>query len=67
MNNLIKILAWLSGGVGIVLMLLGVIAVLNGDRAFGHFWANYFYPASNFLMLGIFLLLAILVGKFKKV
>ena len=58
-------LAWISGGIGIVMMLLGVIAVLNDNHFLGHFWQNYFYPAYNFLLLGIFLFLAALVQKEK--
>jgi hypothetical protein len=63
MKNALKILAWVSGGVGIIMMLLGIIAVLNGDRFMGHFWSNYFYPAYNFLLLGIFLFVGVLVQK----
>ncbi len=66
MQNTLKLLAWLSGGLGIILMLLGVIAVLAGNKLFGHFWENYFYPAYNFLLLGIFLFLADIAGKDKK-
>jgi len=65
MKNVFKILAWVNGGVGIIMMLLGSIAVLNGDRFLGHFWSNYFYPAYNFILLGIFLFLASLVQKAK--
>jgi hypothetical protein len=65
MKNSLKILAWVSGSVGIIMMLLGSIAVLNGDRFLGHFWSNYFYPAYNFILLGIFLFLASLVQKAK--
>lgn len=66
MKNSLKILAWVSGSVGIIMMFLGSIAVLNGDRFLGHFWSNYFYPAYNFILLGIFLFLAALVQKDKK-
>ncbi|MDO9254905.1 MAG: hypothetical protein Q7U54_05265 [Bacteroidales bacterium] len=66
MKNGLKILAWVSGSVGIVMMLLGSIAVLNGDRFLGHFWSNYFYPAYNFILLGIFLFLAAIVQKGKE-
>jgi hypothetical protein len=63
MKNLFKIMAWINGIIGIILILLGVIAVLAGDRFLGHFWSNYFYPAYNFILLGIFFFLAILVSK----
>jgi hypothetical protein len=65
MRNIFKILAWINGGVGIILMLLGGIAVLAGDRFLGHFWSNYFYPAYNFILLGIFFFLAIATCKDK--
>jgi hypothetical protein len=66
MKNLFKILAWICGGVGIILMLLGLIAVLAGDRFLGHFWSNYYYPAYNFILLGIFFFLAMIAGKENK-
>ncbi|MBK7173710.1 MAG: hypothetical protein IPH84_10865 [Bacteroidales bacterium] len=66
MKNLFKWLAWASGAIGMILMLLGIIAVLAGDRFLGHFWSNYFYPAYNFILLGIFFFLALLVKKGKQ-
>jgi hypothetical protein len=66
MKNSLKILAWVSGSVGIIMMLLGSIAVINGDHFLGHFWSNYFYPAYNFILLGIFLFLAAIVQKGKE-
>jgi len=66
MKKFLMIFAWLNGIVGIILMLLGIIAVLNGDRFLGHFWSNYFYPAYDFIVLGIFLFLAIIAMKHMK-
>lgn len=66
MKNILKILAWLNGAIGIILMLLGIIAVLAGDRFLGHFWSNYFYPAYNFIVMGIFFFLAIIVSRESK-
>jgi multisubunit Na+/H+ antiporter MnhB subunit len=66
MRSFFKIMAWINGAVGIVLMLLGIIAVLAGDRFLGHFWSNYFYPAYNFILLGMFFFLAILINKDNK-
>jgi hypothetical protein len=66
MNNTLKILAWISGGVGIIMMLLGIIAALNDNHFLGHFWSSYFYPAYNFLLLGIFLFVATMVQKEKR-
>ena len=65
MNKNIKILAWASGSVGIIMMLLGVIAALNNNHFLGHFWSSYFYPAYNFILLGIFLFIAIIAQKDK--
>jgi hypothetical protein len=65
MKGITKILAWVSGSVGMIMMLLGTIAVLNGDRFLGHFWSNYFYPAYNFILLGIFLFVATIAQKDK--
>ncbi|MBK7212175.1 MAG: hypothetical protein IPH88_02520 [Bacteroidales bacterium] len=61
MKKLFVILAWINGVVGFILMLLGIIAVLAGDRFLGHFWSNYFYPAYNFILMGIFFFLAIMI------
>jgi hypothetical protein len=66
MRNFFKIVAWINGAVGIILMLLGIIAVLAGDRFLGHFWSNYFYPAYNFILLGMFFFLALIVSKDNK-
>ena len=63
MKNLLKMCAWLSGGIGIIMMLLGIIAVIAGNHLMGHIWTSYFYPAYNFLLLGVFLFLAMLVNK----
>ncbi len=65
MKNGLKILAWISGGVGVIMMLLGIIAALNDNHFLGHFWSSYFYPAYNFILLGIFLFLAVMVQKDK--
>jgi len=61
MKKYLKIFAWVCGAVAIVMMLLGIIAFLAGGRLMNHNWANYFYPAYNFMILGIFSLLLILV------
>jgi len=66
MRKFYQILAWISGFIGILLMLLGIIALLSGNGLLGHFWSNFYYPAYNFLLLGIFFFLAVLVCKDKK-
>ena len=63
MKNKLKLLGWISGAIAIVMMLLGIIAVLNGGIFMNHMWSNYFYPAYTFLTLGIFLFVAALVQK----
>jgi hypothetical protein len=63
MKNALKNLAWLSGAIGIVMMIVGIIAVVVGGILWDHMWSNYFYPAYNFLLLGIFLFVGILATK----
>ena len=63
MKNTLKMLAWFSGSIGIIMMVIGTIAVLAGGILWNHMWSNYFYPAYNFLLLGIFLFVATLVDK----
>ena len=65
MKNNLKLFAWISGAIGIAMMLLGIIAVFIGGILLNHMWSNYFYPAYNFLLLGIFLFLAMQVTKDK--
>jgi len=65
MKNTLKILAWLSGAIGIIMMIIGTIAVLAGGILWNHMWSSYFYPAYNFLLLGIFLFLGAMVSKEK--
>jgi hypothetical protein len=66
MKKYLKILAWASAGIGILMMLLGSIAVLNDNHFLGHFWSSFFYPAYNFIQLGIFFLVATMVIKEKE-
>lgn len=54
MKKLLQITGWLSGAIGLVLIILGIIAVLAGGILFNHYWSNYFYPAGVFLLFGIF-------------
>ena len=66
MRNLLKIFGWVSGTIAIVMMLFGIIAVLNGGIFINHRWSNYFYPAYNFLLLGVFLFVGALLYKEKE-
>ena len=67
MKNPLNLLAWLSGAVGIVFIILGVIAlgfsVFAHDFFLGHRWESFFYPATPFVMVGMFFFLASIVNK----
>lgn len=65
MNNTLKMIGWFSGAIGIIMMLIGIIAVIAGGILWEHMWSSYFYPAYNFLLLGIFLFLGSIVSKEK--
>ena len=65
MKNILTMLAWLSGAIGIIMMIVGTVAVFAGGILWNHMWSNYFYPAYNFLLLGIFLFLGAIVSKEK--
>jgi len=59
MKKLFCVLSWLSGLAGIALMLIGGIKFLMGTEFLGiKNWENVYYPAYNFLLLAILLLLA---------
>ena len=66
MKNIVKNIAWFSGAIGIVMMIIGIIAAIAGGILWNHRWSNYFYPAYNFLLLGIFLFLGSLLSKDSK-
>jgi len=66
MKNTLNMTAWVSGAIAVVMMLLGIIAVFTGGVLFHHMWSNYFYPAYNFLLLGIFLFLGGMASKEKR-
>jgi hypothetical protein len=65
MKNTLRMLAWLSGAIGIIMMIVGIIAVAAGGILWNHMWSNYFYPAYNFLLLGIFLCMGAMMSKEK--
>jgi len=66
MKNYFKIGAWLCSLVAAVMMLMGIIAVVAGGIFLQHKWDTYFYPAYNFLLAGILLLLFYIVYNDKK-
>ncbi len=54
----LKILAWISGVVGGILILLGVLALIFQYKFFGvNDMVNYFHGANSFLLLAICCLL----------
>lgn len=57
MKNTLKMLAWSTGAIGIIMMIIGIIAFVSGGILWEHMWSSYFYPSYNFLLLGIFLFL----------
>jgi len=58
MKKYMKIGAWICSGIAAVLMLLGsVAAIFGGGKLFNHFWANYFYPSTSFIVAAILLLM----------
>lgn len=59
MKKLFCILSWLTGLFGAILMLLGGIIFVMQHPFMGiKNWENVFYPAYNFLLLAVLLLLA---------
>ena len=57
MKNLYKIIAWILTGIGSILLLCSIIAVLAGGRFFNHVWTTYYFTTYNFLLLAVVLLL----------
>ena len=66
MKCYLKIAAWISTGIALVMMLIGLLAKVSGGAIFSHWWGSYYYPAHNFLLLGGVLLLFALVTCDKK-
>jgi hypothetical protein len=59
MKKIFCVLSWLSGLLGVGMMLLGSIKFILGTEFLGvKNWENAYYPAYNFLLLAILLLLA---------
>ena len=54
----LQLIAWISGAVAVILILLGIIALLFGKPFFEMInIVKYFHAANSFLLLGIFCLL----------
>ncbi len=66
MKIYLKFGAWICAVIAAILMVLGSVAALFFDgKLFDHFWANYFYPSTSFLVAGVLMLLFIMVEKQK--
>jgi hypothetical protein len=65
MKKVLFLSAWISGAIGGLMMLLGVIAVLAGGILCNHNWSNLFYPGTGFVLLGIFLFIGLRVLNLK--
>ena len=65
--DLFRTIGVISGTVGLVLMILGIIGFLVGDEflTVRNFY-NWFWVANSFLFLGIFLILAYMSCPYKK-
>jgi hypothetical protein len=66
MKDLFKIGAWFCGIVSAILLALGFIAILMGQRLFGNWGSTYYSLSSNLITAGIFLLLFYIVYNDKK-
>jgi hypothetical protein len=62
MKKILEYGAWVAGGVGVLLMLLGAISRLAGGILLNHRWDNYFNTGVGFIILGIFFLLGLIVA-----
>ena len=57
--KLFTVVAWISGILAVILMILGAIALISGENLFGvRHEANYYISASSLLLLGILCVLA---------
>lgn len=50
----LRIVAWISGGIAVALMILGAVSLMLGNNLLGvRHEANFYVAASSFLLLGI--------------
>ncbi len=55
----LSIIAWISGGIGILIVIIAGISLLIGRNLFGFtHLVNYFHAANSFLLIAVVLLLA---------
>lgn len=67
MLNFFKFGAWLCGIVSALLLVLGFIGILSGERLFDSWGSTYYYLSGNVILAGILLLLFYIVYNDKKV
>ncbi|MFZ5430236.1 MAG: hypothetical protein ACOZDD_08390 [Bacteroidota bacterium] len=58
MKRVLVILAWLSGAVGMTMMLMGLIVLFTGETLWSQTCSNFVYPGTSFIVLGIFFFMA---------
>jgi len=66
MKNIFKTGAWLCGILSALLLLLGAIAILTGQRLFNNWGSTYWSLSGNIILFGILLLLFYVVYEQKK-
>ena len=59
-------IAWISGGIGLVFVLIGLIQLIFGKFIQGTELINYFHAANSFFLMAIVLFLFIHLGQHKK-
>jgi hypothetical protein len=66
MKSYFKIGAWFCGITSAILLSLGFIAILTGQRLFGNWGSTYYSLSTNLILAGILLLLFYFVYDKKK-
>jgi len=57
--KLLKIAGWISGGIGVLIIIFAAISLLIGKNLFGFVHlVNYFHAANSFLLTAIAMFLA---------
>jgi hypothetical protein len=47
-------IGWISGGIGVIIVLVAVISIISGKNIFGYGHAvNYFHAANSFFLMAI--------------
>jgi hypothetical protein len=62
----LKWIAWISGGIGVLFLVLAAISFFLREALFGGFIINFCIAASSFFLLGIMLYVFIYGGESKK-